>query len=166
MPWKPHLSLSSRCWPLKMPACSKQVPVLCLSLEGHSWQGYAHQQRQRRQNMGRVRKKRSVLGAEGRTSERRADAGMTYWHKMAEAPRSSGVALRVPLIFPCPSVVRSVSPRSESLPAHCMTLAQPRQGHSVQQIRGMPFPCPWVAQGGPGIAMWWAQGVMCGLKCL
>lgn len=40
--------------------------------------------------MGWVRKKRSVLGAEGRTSERRADAGMTYWHKMTEAPEAQG----------------------------------------------------------------------------
>lgn len=90
MPWKPHLSLSSQCCPLQMPACSKQVPVLCLSLEDHSWQGQAHQQRQRGQNMGRVHKKWSVLGAEGRTSETRADAGMTYWHKMTEALEAQG----------------------------------------------------------------------------
>lgn len=143
MPWKPHLSLSSQCCPLQMPACSKQVPVLCLSLEGHSWQGQAHQQRQRGQNMGRVHKTWSGLGAEGWTSETRADAGMTYWHKRAEALQAQGWRSMCLSSFHTP-LWHGLCHSGQS---HSLLIVRPWDSPGKAILYGRPVGCPFPVPG-------------------
>lgn len=119
-----------------MPASSKQSPVLCLTLEGHSWKRQGHQQRQKGKNTGHVHKKWLVPRVEGRSDDWiEGDAGMTHWDKMrpwrlrGQTWCASGLSTSF-----CGIVCGS---RPESLTGHCMTLVQPRQDPPVLSTAGL-----------------------------